>query len=125
MRQTEFVGEPLNTQGLLQRIQVFALDIFDQRNRQRLVIRNIPYHHRHCLQARHARRAPAAFARDNFKFAVSDGAHQNRLNHALCFDRLGQFFERILIHAHARLVFAGLQQIDGKFTQRVAGRGGG
>jgi hypothetical protein len=64
---------------------------------------------------------PAAFAGDDLvAFGVkhgADGAHQDRLHHALGLDRGGQLFERARVHAGAWLVLARLQLGGGQGLQ--------
>src|SRR6476469_7308980 len=66
MRESELLRQPLYAGRFFERVQVLALDIFDQRGRKRLLIRNLLYQRRHRLQSRHACSAPAAFSRDYF-----------------------------------------------------------
>ena len=78
--------------------------------------------HRDLRQAGQLRGAPAAFAGDDLVTRalarVVDLAHDDRLDHALRADRLGQLGELALVHAAARLVLAGLQLIDRQLAQR-------
>jgi hypothetical protein len=43
LRKTEFVGKPLKSASLLDRVQVFALEVFNQRHLQRHLFRHVPH----------------------------------------------------------------------------------
>ena len=106
MREVKFADQPLHAVRFLQRIQVFALDVFNQRHRERRVIGHLLDDDRHFVQAGHGGRAHATLTGDDF-VAVTDGAHENRLHDALRLDRFGQLAQGFGVHLRARLVFAG------------------
>ena len=61
--------------------------------------------------------APAPLAGDDFVFVGADGTHHDRLHHALRANRIGEFFERFLIHIATRLVFAALNKFNRQMPQ--------
>ena len=114
MREIELADQPLHTQRFLERVEVLALDVLDQRHRQRLVVWHVADGDRHFHQARHLRRAETALAGDDFEAIAVDRPDQDRLDDPLRPDRVGQFGQRLGIHPRARLVAAGLQAVDWK-----------
>ncbi len=123
MGQVEFADQPIQRPRLFQRVQVFALDVLDERHRDRRLVRYLPDDGRDLLQTRHLGRTPAALAGNDFILdaaAPLDGPRNDRLHDALGPDRAGQVLERILANIHARLVLAALQQVDRQLAQAVA-----
>ena len=131
MGEAELIDQPRQRACLLQGVQVLALNVLDQRHRDRSLIRHVADHGGDCAQAGNLGRPPAALARDDLitlRFAripLRQGAHQNGLHHALGFDRIGEFAERFQAHVDARLVLASLQQIERQSRQAVARSGRG
>jgi hypothetical protein len=125
--QVEFVDQALQRLRFLQRVEVFALDVLDQRHRDHGAVVDHAHHHRHFGQAGTLRRTPAAFAGDDLVGATALAvgadmlAHHDRLDHALRADRRGQFLQLRVVHRAPRLVFAGHHRIDRQGAQRVAG----
>ena len=82
----EFIDQPLHSLRFLERIEVFALDIFDQRHGQRRLVRNVPNDDRHFAQASHSCSSPAALASDDFVAILlfrTQWTDQDRLNESL------------------------------------------
>ena len=102
------MNQTLHAVRLVDGVEVFALDVFDQRHRRHRVVGHFAHQHRHLVEPRHLRGAPAAFTGDNF-MAARDFTHQDRLHQPLCADGIGQFLQRLAVHLGARLVFAGHQ----------------
>jgi len=63
MRELEFADQALHPARLLERIEVFPLDVLDQRHGERRRIRNVPHQDRHlaspAIFAARQRRSPA------------------------------------------------------------------
>ena len=116
VREVELADQALHALRFLERVQVLALDVLDQRHRQRRRVRNLLDEHRDFGEAGHLRRAKAALARDDLVAIGSDRAHEDRLHHALGADRVREFGERLRVHARARLVLARLQARDRQGT---------
>ena len=104
--QLELPGELRVTVGFLEGVEIFALEIFDERQFQHRVVVRLSDDDRHFRQLQQLRRAPAAFARDQFKTTAAL-AHDERLDDALFADGIGQFAERFFGKVLARLERAG------------------
>jgi len=126
--QVEFVDQALQRLRFLQRIEVFALDVLDQRHRDHGAVIDHPHHCRDFTQAGTLRGAPAAFAGDDFVGAATASvgagvlAHDNRLDHALCLDRCREFIELGIVHRTPRLELARHHRVDRQRAQLVAGQ---
>ena len=125
--QLEFLLQTLQGDGLFDRVEVFALDVLDQRHGDGGFIRYITHHRGDGFLAGLLARAPAAFTGDDLKAAATDRAHDDRLHDALGLDRVGQFLQRLGVHVPAWLVFAALDQVQGQVLQLIVVRpiGGG
>ena len=85
----EFVDQRLIARGFLQRIEIGALNVLDDRKLERLTIADFKQHDRHFMQAGELRRAPAPFAGDDLVLirGAARRAHQDRLDDAVLADR--------------------------------------
>ncbi len=110
----ELGDETLIALGLLERVQILALHILDEREFERVAVAHFAQQHRHFVQLGALRRAPAPLAGEDLEFAGAARvrAHQKRLQHALRRDRLRQRVERFLVEAPARLEAAGVEALD-------------
>jgi hypothetical protein len=108
----EFLEQPLERRGFLERAQVLALDVLDQRDRERGVVVHVAHDARHLGEARELGRAPAALAGDDLVAPASDRAHADRLDQALRADRVGKLLQALRVHPGARLVAARLDVAD-------------
>jgi hypothetical protein len=113
-----FLDQPLVGLRLLDRVEVLALDILDQRNLKRLRVGKIAHDRRDLMQLRLLRRAPASLARDDLE-AVAVRPHHNRLDDAARLDRGGELVERLLAENAARLARVRLNARD-RNTAHVA-----
>ena len=52
MTQTEFIDETLDAGRLFQWVEIFPLDVFDQRHGQRGLVRNLAHQYRHLTDTR-------------------------------------------------------------------------
>ena len=57
--------EPIECLGDLERVQIFALHVLDERELERLLGGDILHHHQELVKPGSLRRAPAAFAGDD------------------------------------------------------------
>src|SRR6185295_14837858 len=103
MGHLEFVYQALDAGCLFQWIQVFALDILDERHSQGRFVRNLANDYWHLRKSGELRSPPAAFAGDDFIFAVVTRAYQDWLNQALGLDRSGQVGNGLRIHPRTGL----------------------
>jgi hypothetical protein len=75
----------LDANRLFERIEILALNILDQGDRQCRIVLNVAHHHRDFLEAGNLRRSPAPLASDDF-VGVVNRTNQDRLQHPLSFD---------------------------------------
>ena len=113
----KFTNQTLQTLGFFDGIQIFTLDVFNQRERECVFVIDLFDEYGYFGQSCDARRAVAAFARDDFITLIANRAHDNRLHQALLFDGVRQFIERGLVHVAARLVFTRLQYVAREHRQ--------
>src|SRR5258707_31826 len=67
MRQAEFAIEPVVGRGKLDGIQIFALDVLNQRDSEELFLCNVLPHNGNLFQPRELRSPPAALAGNELK----------------------------------------------------------
>jgi hypothetical protein len=107
----ELLGETMQAVGFLEGRQVFALDVFDERNFQRFGIIGHFFDARNFAEACGTRSVVAAFARDDVVAVFAgDETHQERLEDTLFADGLGEFAE--VTEGLARLVGVGTNLFD-------------
>ena len=112
--QVELVGETPVGKRLLNRVQILALDVFDQRHFEQRLLgawRDVAHHHRHAQQPGDFRGAPAAFAGDDLE-SIADLAHHDRLDDAVGADRLRELLQPRIVDIAARLKVVRLEAID-------------
>ena len=63
----ELVGQRVIALRLFHRVEVFALDVLDDRDLERVAVADVDRHDRHLVQAGDLRGAPAAFAGDDLE----------------------------------------------------------
>jgi hypothetical protein len=107
--QVEIFDQLLVASGLLEGVQVLAVQVFykcpfETRN----VIRNLHYSG-DCLQAGTARRTTPSFAGDQFE-PVVDRPNEYRLNNTDTLDRIDKGRQRFLIEIGARLMLVRLDK---------------
>ena len=113
----EFLLQTLQRNRFFDRVEVFTLNILDQRHGDRGFIRHVAHHRRDSLLAGLLAGTPAALPGDNLKAATANGAHHDGLHHALSLDRVGQFFQGLGVHVPTWLVFAALDQVQRQVLQ--------
>src|SRR3954447_10658686 len=87
---------------LLDRVQILALDVLDQRELGGARIVNVADNRRNGMEPRPLRRPPAPLA-SNDLIALAVRAEQNWLKHAALGDGIGELAERLLVKLHPRL----------------------
>ena len=65
VRELELADQARERERLLERVQVLALDVLDEGERDGMLVVDAPQHRRDLVQARHLRGAPAALAGDD------------------------------------------------------------
>jgi hypothetical protein len=96
------LDEPAIGLRFLDRVQVLALDILDQRDLERLFLAEVADDRRQLVQPRLLRRPPAPLAGDDLE-AVAVRPHDDRLDDAPRLDRFGELGERVLVEDPPRL----------------------
>ena len=99
----EVLDQLLVGRGFLERIELLALDVLDDRLLEHRGIVGRTHDRGDRLQPDPARRAPAALAGDQLE-PVAARAHEHRLEHTDFADRLRQRGERLLVEVLARLL---------------------
>ena len=97
--------------GFLQRVEILALDILDQRDLGSRRIVDFADNRGDAVELSSLRRAPPPFAGDDLE-AVAVGTEQDWLEHAALGDRLGQLGNCLLVELDARLVRIGADAPD-------------
>ncbi len=110
---------------LLDRVEVLADHVLDQRRLQPLGLRLVADDRRHLLEPGLLGGAPAALAGDQLVAAVGEGADQQRLDDAAGLDRGGQGGQRLGVELGPRLAGVGFDQADRQFAQLAGVAGGG
>ncbi|OIQ68146.1 hypothetical protein GALL_502640 [mine drainage metagenome] len=106
---------------LFHRIEIFALNVLDDRDFERVRIADIDRHDRHLVQAGDLRRTPAALAGDDL-VAILRAAHRphhDRLDHAMLLDRIGEFAEFGIGEFAARIARIRLEEFDRHLALRA------
>jgi hypothetical protein len=124
VRHLEFVDQALNPSRFLHRIQVFALNVLDQRKGQRCLVGHVAHQHRDLLESRHLCGAPPALPRDELVALAVDRPDEQGLHQPLRANRRRKLGQRLLVHLGPRLVFARANASDRKRRQRVPRRSG-
>ena len=131
LRVLKFLEQPAIAFGLLERRQILALHILDERHFEHLAVGELADDDRHFVELRRLRRAPAPLARDDLVGVGDVGmlAHQERLKNALGTDRFDERGETLLVEMAAWLVAAGVELLDRhgawRACRRFGGAGGG
>src|SRR5262249_57545740 len=101
----KFLGEPAVGVRLIDRIEVLALDVFDERHleqRSFLPGDDLADDDRHAQEAGLLRSAPTTLAGDDVK-AITASPHHNWLNDAVRLNRSRHIIQPRLVHLSSRL----------------------
>src|SRR5207248_8102058 len=101
----KFTCQTSVTLRLFDRIQIRALQIFDERKFEYIAIARAANNHWHFIQPRFLCRPPAPFTSNQF-VAPIDRPHNQRLNDSMLPDRFDQLRERVGAEILARLQWA-------------------
>src|SRR5919201_4282930 len=121
VRHLEFVDEAIGGRGLLHSVEIFALDVLDERHDERRLVGHLAHDRGNLLESCHLRGAPAPLAGDELIAAI-DWAYHYGLQQPLRANRLRQLGKRALIHARSRLVAARADARDADSGERLAWR---
>ena len=125
--QPELVDEHLVGARFLDRVEILALDVFDQRHLEAsLLLARVQLldDDGDAMQARALRGAPAALAGDDLVPASLETTSDDRLNDAVGLDRVRQFLEALVLHVAARLIVIRLEEVDIDLQRRAHDDGG-
>jgi hypothetical protein len=111
VRASEVVEELLVGGRLLERVQLRPVEVLQQRVAQQVAVVRLADDRRDRRQARRLRRAPATLAHDEL-VPVTDGADDDRLQHADLADGSYELVERLLVEHRARLTRVGTDRLD-------------
>ena len=118
LRQAALLHQPLHAHGLLDRVQVVALQVLDQRGLHPLHLVPVADDRGDLGQPGEARGAPAAFTRDD-GISPAVFADQYGLNHAHRADGVGQLLHGLLVKAAAGLLPVGVDVAQAQGNHRV------
>ena len=123
----EFVDQARQRLRLLQWVEVFALDVLDQRHGDHRPIVGLAHNDWYFRQAGDLRGAPATLTRDDLVtgrtgFGRRGSTHHDRLDQTLRADRVGKLGQALGIHAGTRLIAAGAQRGDCESPLRMRRR---
>jgi hypothetical protein len=107
----KFFHEAVKGARLLNGIQILALDIFDKREFQRLLVGNFPQNDGHAQELRTLRGAPSPLSGDEL-ISRSDLSRDQRLYDSAHADGLREFLERRFREVCAGLIRARVDQIN-------------
>src|SRR5882672_4168641 len=110
----EFIRQRVIALRLFHGVEIFALDVFDDRDLERVAVVDVDRHDRHLVQADDLRRAPATLASDDLETVLRalDRAHHDRLDYAVLPDRIGEFPEFSVGEGAARIARIGPEKFD-------------
>ena len=120
LRMTKFLYQPLEGLRLLERGEVAALEVLDQRELQRLAVAELAHDHRDLVQPGPLRCAPAPLAGHDLVAGRSRGRpHEEGLEHAMLAQRGCQRLQLVLGEGTAGLEGGGAEELD-RDPQRAA-----
>ena len=118
----EFVRKALEGMGLLNRVEILTLEVLDERHLYRRRVWYVAYDNRHAGELSSLGSAPAALAGDELKSPV-DSPDYKRLDNTSGTNGLRQFVERSFAKLRARLIGAGLDQVNIDLKEAVICQG--
>ena len=107
-----FPDQRIVAHGFFHRVQVGALEIFDEGQLHGLFVVRLYYHHRHLCQLCQAGCPPTALAGDDLVVAVGHFPYSQGLNDAMGPDGLGQFFQLFRVKVPPGLIRIGLNFVQ-------------
>ena len=124
LRGDRLVGKPevldqlLVRRRLLERVEVVAVKVFDQRVLERGGVVGLAHQRRDPVEPHAPGGTPPSLARDQL-VAVLDRPDEHRLEHADLTDRVGQGAEGLLVEVAARLETVRPDRLDGQLLEPV------
>src|SRR5207253_4097002 len=123
LRQPVLLDQALVRLRLLDRVEVLALDVLDQRDLERLVVGDLANHHGQLTQPRLLRRPPSALAGDEHVPVAVPSDDQGQ-QHSLAADGLRQLLDMPLVEMASRLRAVRTDLLDAEVHHALALRGG-
>ena len=114
---------PVVHRGLIERREVLALQILDDRDLECRVVVELLHERRDRAEPGSLRRAPAALTGDELEPVAAERPHENGLQHAVLADRRGELIQRFLVDRQSRLLGVWLDLVDGDMTDTDAATG--
>ena len=114
--QAQLLLQALIRVRLLERLQLLALNVLDQRQLQQLIVLDGPHPDGDRGEARLLGRSPTPLSRDDL-VARSVGAYQDRLEHSALFQRSRELRQLRRADVGARLLGVGLEAADRDFLR--------
>jgi hypothetical protein len=114
----KLIGETLECVGLLDRVEVLALEVFNEGHLESHGVRHVPNHYRNAGETSFLSSTPATFTCDEL-VAGSNSADDERLDDSARLDRTRKFVERFFAEAGSRLIRARIDQVDVDLKETV------
>ncbi len=122
LRQLEVLLQRAVGLGLFHRIEVGALEVFDQGELEKLaVVAHLTHHHGHHGEARALRCTPSPLSGDNRISPFSCRTYDQWLDHPLGSDRGRKLLELGIVELGSRLQAIGVDLGDGQASCRLGG----
>ena len=112
LRKVVLVHELFHGVRRFDRVEILPLQVFDQRDLFDLAVGVFADDDGDLRKPRHFRRAVTAFARNDHVLAAFHVVDDDRHDHAVLFDGIGQLAQGVLIEMLARLVGVGADKVD-------------
>ncbi len=119
LRQIAFIQQPLITDGHLNGIQVFPLDVLDQGQLQQAFVLRLTDIGRYGLQSGELRSPEASLSGNNLIFSAVCRPHGDRLNNTYRPDGSGQFIQSLFVEFRPRLVRIGIDVSQFQFLNDI------
>jgi hypothetical protein len=103
LRQFKLFLQAQQRVGFLERVEILALDVLDQRHRDRAVIGDIFDDDRDAVETCHLAGTPTPFTGDDLVTTGRPGPDDDRLHHPLSPNRRGQFLQTRVVDVPPRL----------------------
>jgi hypothetical protein len=118
LRKVKLIGETLECMRLLDRVEVFALEVFNQGHLESHGVRHVPNHNWNAGETGLLSSTPATFAGDEL-VAGSNSADNEWLNDSAGLNRPRKFVERFFAEASSRLIRARIDQVNVNLKETV------
>src|SRR5262249_2091463 len=118
--------EPLQAGGLVQHVEIAALEVLDEGQLAGLAVAQVADYARDRVQARVLRSAVTPLAGDDLEgalvFASGSGTHEDRRDHALLLHARDQLLVTLVVEPRARIALAHAEALERDQTGVLQGR---